>query len=252
MAASSSDINLAFLANHALNTIKNNDNKRYMIGIIGIPCSGKSVLSHKLSNYINSIANEEICEYIGMDGFHYTRKYLDNMENPQLAHQKRGAHWTFDAKSFGHLLHEIATNNDKDIIAPTFDHHIKDPSPNGKIIKQTHKIIIIEGLYLFLNIEPWNTSVLPYFDEKWLLNCDFKLAEKRIIKRHVKSGIAKTDKDALFRWIDNDKPNGQFLLNNLDFKSMNVIMNAIDNGIQITNINWSIDQLKNKNKTSKL
>lgn len=232
------DVKIEFLANHLINLTINNDN-RWIIGIVGIPCSGKSHLAEKLSNRVNNIHDKEIATFIGMDGYHYTRKYLDNMENPSLAHQKRGAYWTFDVDGFGNLLQSISKNKDnKTIICPTFDHSIKDPTPNGKKIKPNHKIIIVEGLYLFLNIEPWNKLVLPYFNEKWLLKCDNKLAEKRIIKRHIQSGIAKNNKDALFRWIDNDKPNGEFLLNNLDIKSMNVIMNSTDDGIQITNINW--------------
>ena len=114
--------------------------------------------------------NSEISTFIGMDGFHFTRKYLDNMENPKLAHQKRGAYWTFDVDGFSDLLKSISNDNDKKtIICPTFDHSIKDPTPNGKI-KPIHKIIIVEGLYLFLNIKPWNKLILPYFNEKWLLN----------------------------------------------------------------------------------
>ena len=34
------------------------------------------------------------------EGFHYYRKELDAMENPEEAHARRGAHWTFNADQF--------------------------------------------------------------------------------------------------------------------------------------------------------
>ena len=238
----SEETNIKFLAKHLvdLSKIKQpSPHKRWIIGIIGIPCSGKSFIAHKLTKYVNKIANSEISCYIGMDGFHFTRKYLDNMKNPKLAHQKRGAHWTFDAIKFGKLLKNISININNTIIAPTFDHSIKDPVFNGQKIFKYHKIVIVEGLYLFLNKPPWNKNVLPYFDERWLIECDWNLAEKRIIKRHVKSGIVNNEKDALFRWIDNDKPNGQYLLKNLDKSKLNVIMKSREEDeIKVVYTNW--------------
>ena len=230
-------MDLEFLANHLLNLTKVNS-KRWIIGIVGIPSSGKSYVAERLKDAVNSMAKQSICEYIGMDGFHFTREYLDNMDNPQLAHQKRGAHWTFDCDAFSKLLRSISMDTKNDIIAPTFDHKLKDPSPNGTVIKAKHRIVIVEGLYLFLDILLWKQMISPYFDEKWLLHCDWKLAEKRIIQRHVRSGIAANERDALFRWEDNDKPNGQFLLKHLDMSQLHVIMDAVDDGVRVRNIRW--------------
>eukprot|EP01084_Bolivina_argentea_P128054 226401_1 len=238
-------MDVQFLATHLINISElkplNNSNKRWIIGIVGIPCSGKSVFAEKLCNTVNDIAQKEICEFIGMDGFHISRKNLDCMEDPGLAHRKRGAYWTFDVYAFSDLLKNISANVTFDVICPTFDHSIKDPTPNGKIIKAQHKIVIVEGLYLFLNnIFPWNDIITPYFNEKWYIKCDYKLAEKRIVARHVKSGIVKNKKDGLFRWIDNDKPNGELLIANLDMEQINVIVKSTNNGPQIINIKWDI------------
>merc|ERR1711991_377228 len=35
-----------------------------------------------------------------MDGFHYTRKELDSFPDPENAHLRRGAHFTFNSKLF--------------------------------------------------------------------------------------------------------------------------------------------------------
>lgn len=42
-------------------------------------------------------------------GFHYTRSELDQMEDPEEAHARRGAHWTFDAHAFLQAVEEIKT-----------------------------------------------------------------------------------------------------------------------------------------------
>ena len=36
----------------------------------------------------------------GTAGYHYTRAHLDQMEDPEEAHARRGAPWTFDAEAF--------------------------------------------------------------------------------------------------------------------------------------------------------
>jgi hypothetical protein len=41
------------------------------------------------------------------DGFHYFRAQLDAMPDPQLAHARRGAEWTFDARAYHACLQQI-------------------------------------------------------------------------------------------------------------------------------------------------
>lgn len=41
------------------------------------------------------------------DGFHYFRAQLDAMPDPQLAHARRGAEWTFDARAYHACLQRI-------------------------------------------------------------------------------------------------------------------------------------------------
>lgn len=41
------------------------------------------------------------------DGFHFFRRQLDQMPDPQLAHARRGAEWTFDARAYHACLADI-------------------------------------------------------------------------------------------------------------------------------------------------
>ncbi|GAB5357708.1 hypothetical protein AAMO2058_000397600 [Amorphochlora amoebiformis] len=66
--------------------------KRWLVALAGIPASGKSTLSKLVVEEINRMAsNEQRACLVPMDGFHYTRRTLDEMPSPQLMHSRRGA-----------------------------------------------------------------------------------------------------------------------------------------------------------------
>lgn len=48
-----------------------------------------------------------IAASVPMDGYHYTRAQLDDMKNPEEAHTRRGAPFTFDAVGFNQLVHKL-------------------------------------------------------------------------------------------------------------------------------------------------
>ena len=66
------------------------------MGIAGIPGSGKSYFSKGLKSYLKGEFGVNAL-IIGMDGYHYYRKQLDQMEDPVHAHARRGAEFTFDS-----------------------------------------------------------------------------------------------------------------------------------------------------------
>lgn len=40
-------------------------------------------------------------------GYHYTRQQLDQFPDPDEAHARRGAYWTFDGAAFVDKMHEL-------------------------------------------------------------------------------------------------------------------------------------------------
>ena len=91
------------------------------------------------------------------------------------------------------------------ISAPSFNHALKDPVPDDVIIHPYHRIVIIEGLYVFLAIEPWKKASLM-LDERCLIEVDAQDARERLIARHVVSGVAKDISEANWRAEENDIP----------------------------------------------
>ncbi|KAI0271692.1 P-loop containing nucleoside triphosphate hydrolase protein [Gloeopeniophorella convolvens] len=210
---------------------------RLLVGIAGIPASGKSTLAVLIVNKTNQLLDELRLQQesisgsqpntgpilssskailVGLDGWHLTRAQLDALPDPKFAHDRRGAHWTFDGHgyvSFVSMLRKPLSPGAPTITAPSFDHALKDPTPHAVTILPEHRIVIIEGLYTFLSLPPW-AEAGKLLDERWLVEIDAESASRRLVKRHVVSGVAKDLEEAEWRSSSNDTPNGLFLLSN--------------------------------------
>jgi len=207
-------------------------NSRLLIGIAGIPASGKSTLAVLVTSKTNQLlATDEVhrqsvavstpsstplwksrAVLVGLDGWHLTRAQLDALPDPKLAHDRRGSHWTFDGHgyvSFVRSLREPVSPGTSAITAPSFDHAIKDPTPHAVTILPEHRIVIIEGLYTFLSLSPW-AEAGRLLDERWLMELDPTVASNRIVERHVVSGVAKDLEEARWRSAENDTPSLYF------------------------------------------
>lgn len=168
-----------------------------------------------MSRRINEIYSKQnkglIAATIPMDGYHLTRAQLAEMPDPEYATARRGAAFTFDGEKFLALvraLREPLTAQTQTLHAPSFDHAVKDPVDNDIPIAAERRVIFFEGNYLSLNKEPWSAAA-KLMDELWFVDVDFDTARQRLIKRHVKAGIAKDATDAEKRANENDLVNGR-------------------------------------------
>ena len=206
-----------------------------MVGIAGIPASGKSTLAQLVVTKINQLFDESRRQsaseptetpwcsaspnnarviLIGLDGWHLTRAQLDAMPDPKLARDRRGSHWTFDAHGYVSFIRKLREPvlpgaTAIAITAPSFDHAAKDPCPHAVTILPEHRIVIIEGLYTFLSTPPW-VDAGKLLDERWLIELDLTVASNRLVKRHVTSGVAKDMEEAQWRAAENDTPSLSF------------------------------------------
>ncbi|KAF8907674.1 P-loop containing nucleoside triphosphate hydrolase protein [Gymnopilus junonius] len=228
--------------------------QRLLVGVAGIPASGKSTFTVLLTERVNAILRERSITttssgsegsassglgssaegvdavggdqssrplvqdqaiLVGLDGWHLSRAKLDVFPNPQNAHDRRGIHWTFDGEGYVAFIKKLRdASNTLVITAPSFDHALKDPTPDAVSIYPYHRIVIIEGLYVFLAIQPWSEAGF-LLDERVFIEVDIAEARKRLVKRHVVTGIAKDMKEAEWRADENDMPNGLFVISNM-------------------------------------
>ena len=146
-----------------------------------------------------------------MDGYHLSRAQLSAMPDPEVAHARRGAEWTFDASAFVSLVRNLRrplAPESGTVYAPSFDHAVKDPIHDDIPIPPTARVVIFEGNYLSLGKAEWNEAA-ELMDELWFVEVNFEVARKRLVKRHVKAGIAANEEEAERRADENDLVNGK-------------------------------------------
>ncbi|KAK8147257.1 hypothetical protein G3M48_001878 [Beauveria asiatica] len=194
--------------------------KRVLIGIAGIPGSGKTTFSEAITTRINDIASRQTPEsptpaaFLPMDGFHYPRSYLSAQADAALYHTRRGASFTFDAAKFLGVIRKLRNASlENEIKVPSFDHAVKDPIEDDIIIASTQRIVIVEGNYVALNADIWRDAA-ALFDELWFVEVDFDRARERLAPRHVKAGIVASLQDGYKRADENDLINGKEIVDN--------------------------------------
>ncbi|KAG7090570.1 hypothetical protein E1B28_009677 [Marasmius oreades] len=196
---------------------------RLLVGISGIPASGKTTFADLLLKHITDLLlrseppTHDRAIVVGLDGWHLTRAQLEEFPNPQVARDRRGIHWTFDSVAYLQFLRTLRddiTPSTPTIKAPSFDHATKDPTPNAISVHPYHRIVIVEGLYTTINVESWGEAA-RLLDERIFLDLSVEDAQRRLVKRHVKSGVTKNEKEAVWRAENNDMPNGRFVVANM-------------------------------------
>lgn len=172
--------------------------KQFWIGLAGAPGSGKTTLAEALKERLG-----KHLAVIPLDGFHYSRKELFAMSDPKEAFARRGAPFTFNASRFVNVL--IKAHSEGKGVFPSFDHGEGDPVEGSIELKKIPQIVLVEGNYLLLNQEPWAQLHLQVFDEKWFLDVPIAESNRRVLERHIKTGL--TREEAQFRVEYNDSKN---------------------------------------------
>lgn len=178
--------------------------RRLVIGLAGCPGSGKSTTAAEVVARCNALAGTtRFAVVLPMDGFHLSRAQLDGLPNPEEAHARRGAPWTFDAASFVSAVRDVATLAGRwPVFCPSFDHAAGDPVPNGVVVRPHHRLVIVEGLYLLLDEPPWS-ELRPLFNDVWFMDVAPARAGARLAARHCSVwGVSKEDAAARVKASD--------------------------------------------------
>ncbi|MCJ1308441.1 hypothetical protein MMC25_002094 [Agyrium rufum] len=205
--------------------------KRLLIAISGIPGSGKTTIATAVSRLLNAF--EPIAAFVPMDGYHLTRAQLSALPNPTEAHTRRGAAFTFDAPAYLALVKALRaplTSATTTVHAPSFSHVLKDPVADDIAIDPSHRIVIFEGNYLSLDEGEWKEAA-ELMDERWFVEADFDLARRRLVSRHVRTGVEANEKDARKRVDESDLRNGKEIVDGRG-KVDDVVRSVEENGFK--------------------
>lgn len=72
---------------------------------------------------------------------------------------------------------------------PIFSHAVKDPTDAPEPLDLARdRIVVVEGLYTLLKIEPWSDATNALDFKVWV-ECPPAVARARLIERHLESGI---------------------------------------------------------------
>jgi pantothenate kinase len=181
---------------------------RVLIGIAGAPGSGKTTASLRVRDAINRLAGTEVAALFPMDGFHYYKKHLKGMPDPDMAFARRGALWTFDGPAFVSRVESLRAK--PEVLVPSFDHAVGDPIEDDLRVGPEHRIVLVEGNYVLCDVEPW-ARLRDLFDESWMITCGVDEAMERVFKRQTAIGLK--PEESRLRIASNDRPNAELITN---------------------------------------
>ncbi len=172
---------------------------RQIIAVAGPPAAGKSTVS------------EALCEEFGdhlvvlpMDGFHLDNAILDAKD----MRARKGSPPSFDALGFMDCVKRVKAG--ELVYAPEFDRSL-DLARSCAIEISDQPIVLVEGNYLLLEIEPW-LQLRPLWDLTIWLDISLETVEARSIQRWLDHGY---DIDYAKRHaLGNDVPNAAFTIEN--------------------------------------
>lgn len=177
---------LAQLAAHLLDRTRDAD-RRYVIGVVGTPGSGKSTFANALREAVNVASqgdaafNAPPAVVLPMDGFHLPNARLD----AEGLRARKGAPITFDGEAFVDLIERL--HHEFTLFAPEYSRKLHEPVANAITIDEDHRLVIVEGNYLLLDAAPW-CNAAAVLDETWYLDLPVDVCMQRVRARHIAGG----------------------------------------------------------------
>lgn len=174
---------------------------RTIVAIAGAPGSGKTTISDLLQTELES-QHHLSTQIVPMDGFHFDNAVLQQ----RGLISRKGSPQTFDIHGLENILLRLKNSPSCGVTVPVFDRENDLSRASARDIKQSTRVILVEGNYLLLDVEPWN-ALKRYFDITIMINCDEPVLRKRLTKRWLDLDFTETE--ARQKVERNDLPNAQ-------------------------------------------
>lgn len=181
------------------------EDRRGLVGIVGPPGSGKSVVTAWFAATADALRFAEFA-FTALDGYHLPNAVLDRRTgtdpdgNIVPLRKLKGTPPTYNA---GQLLADLrALRDSRDaFFMPAYSRVHHDPVPHGIRIGPEVRWVFVEGNFLFLDQSPWK-EVRQLFDRKVYLDASDKILRERLATRHRAAGRDREWIEAHFRRTD--------------------------------------------------
>ena len=199
---------------HTLDQQQRVRDTRLLVGLAGIPGSGKSTFTASFKNVADDVLGKDQVAVVGMDGWHWLNAVLDaRTTRDEAGHDiplrdRKGGPESFDVDSLVQSLQALRDTKGK-VALPVYDRTLHEPVPDAQIVSADARIVLVEGNYLLNRTPPWD-RVSALLSPKLFLTCDAEVARQRTIARHIQGGM--TAEAATAKVERNDRPNADIIL----------------------------------------
>ncbi len=197
------------LAERIFEEYKGSGKKRFIAVLGGPSGSSKSTTAFVLQNILNASQSEVRALTVGQDGYHFTQEYLlqtlDEKGEPLADH--KGRYDSFDASSLKHDLGLFTEG--KEVSFPAYSRKIHNPILNAILCTESSCLLILEGLWLLYDSEPWNT-LLPLYDFSVFVHTPPDIRKQNTITRHIR-GNEHSPNDAQTFYKQSDAKNAELI-----------------------------------------
>ncbi|KUG57422.1 nucleoside triphosphate hydrolase [Serinicoccus chungangensis] len=170
---------------------------RGLLGIVGLPGSGKSTFAEELLTALAQRHGEDHVGHVPMDGFHLADAQLERLGLTD----RKGAPETFDAEGYAALLTRLREDTTDTVYAPGFERTLEQPLAAALAVLPSVRLVVTEGNYLLDPDERWRAA-RARLNAVWSVEVDEEQRHTQLVARHVEFGKTQEQAQAWVERVD--------------------------------------------------